>query len=125
MAGLLKRLFTWWDGQSVGTQIWTSRNGQKVGEDAVGNVYYRNADDTRRWVIYKGQNDASRVDAEWYGWLHHTFPKPPTVDPVLRKPWERNHQPNLTGTEGAFFRKGSLRRADVTPASDYEAWSPE
>ena len=125
MAGLLKRLVTWWDGQSLGTQLWTARHGHEVGRDEAGNVYYRNADDTRRWVIYEGQNDASRVGPEWYGWLHHTFPKPPTEDPIARKPWEKPHHENLTGTEGAFFRKGSIRRADVEPRSDYEAWSPE
>lgn len=125
MAGLLKRLVTWWDGQSVGTQIFTSRNGTRVGEDEQGNVYYRNADDTRRWVIYDGDNDATRVGPEWYGWLHHTFDKPPTEDPVVRKAWEKPHQPNLTGSDGAFLRPGSIRRADVKPQTDYEAWSPE
>ncbi|MEM8824063.1 MAG: NADH:ubiquinone oxidoreductase subunit NDUFA12 [Pseudomonadota bacterium] len=125
MASLIKRLVTWWDGQSLGTQIFTSRHGTRVGEDDEGNVYYRNPDDTRRWVIYNGDNDATRVGPEWYGWLHHTFEKPPTEEPVQRKAWEKPHQPNLTGSDGAFLRPGSLRRADVKPQSDYEAWSPE
>lgn len=125
MAGLIKRLVTWWDGQSLGTQIFTARHGTRVGEDDQGNVYYRNADDTRRWVIYDGDNDATRVGPEWYGWLHHTFEKPPTEDPVVRKAWEKPHHPNLTGSDGAFLRPGSIRRADVKPETDYEAWSPE
>jgi NADH:ubiquinone oxidoreductase subunit len=125
MASLLKRLVAWWDGTSVGTQLWTKRFGTKVGEDAEGNVYYRNGDDTRRWVIYAGQNDATRVGPDWYGWLHFTFPEPPTEVPVARKRWEKPHQPNMTGSEGAFLRKGSIRRADVKPQSDYEAWTPE
>jgi NADH:ubiquinone oxidoreductase subunit len=125
MAGLLKRLVSWWDGQSVGTQLWTARNGTRVGEDAAGNVYYRNADDSRRWVIYSGSNDATRVTAEWYGWLHHTFPRPPTEERVARQSWEKPHMPNMTGSEGAFLRQGSIRRADVEPQKDYEAWSPE
>lgn len=125
MAGFLKRLFGWWHGQSLGTALWTRRFGHEVGQDAVGNTYYRNADGTRRWVHYVGDNDASRVPPEWYGWLHHTFELPPTKDPLVHRPWEKPHQPNPTGTEDAYFRKGSLRRADVKPASDYEAWSPE
>ncbi|MGB3553336.1 MAG: NADH:ubiquinone oxidoreductase subunit NDUFA12 [Jannaschia sp.] len=125
MAGLLKRLFTWWDGQSIGTQLWTARFGERVGEDAEGNVYYRNSDGSRRWVIYDGQNDSSRVSAEWYGWLHHILPQPPTEVPMARKTWEKGHRPNLTGTDQAFLRQGSIRRADVKPASDYEAWTPE
>jgi len=48
LAHNFKRIFTWWDGQSFGTQLWTSRNGKKVGEDAQGNIYYHNADDSRR-----------------------------------------------------------------------------
>jgi NADH:ubiquinone oxidoreductase subunit len=125
MLGLIKRLATWWDGQTVGTALFTKRYGVKVGEDEVGNVYYRTHDDTRRWVIYPGSNDASRVGPDWYGWLHHTFPKPPTEDPIVRKSWEKPHHPNLTGSEGAFLRQGSIRRADVKPQTDYEAWTPE
>ncbi len=125
MAGFFSRIFGWWNGQSLGTALWTWRKGAEVGRDAVGNVYYRNHDDTRRWVAYVGDNDASRVEPEWYGWLHHTYREPPTVEPMLRKVWEKPHQPNLTGSDGAFLRRGSIRRADVKPASDYEAWSPE
>ena len=125
MAGWITRVFGWWDGQSFGTSLWTKRFGEEVGTDTDGNVYYRNADDTRRWVHYAGDNDASHVGPDWYGWLHHTYDAPPTVDPVVRKTWEKPHQPNLTGSDGAYMRPGSLRRADVTPARDYEAWSPE
>ena len=64
LAHNIKRIFTWWDGQPFGTQLWTSRNGTKVGEDAQGNVFYRNSDDSRRWVIYNGENEASRVAAQ-------------------------------------------------------------
>lgn len=125
MASLLKRLVTWWDGTSVGTQLFTRRFGEKVGEDVDGNVFYRNADDTRRWVLYEGSNDATRVGPDWYGWLHFTVRKPPTEEPVVHKAWEKPHQPNMTGSEGAFLRQGSIRRADVKPQADYEAWSPE
>jgi NADH:ubiquinone oxidoreductase subunit len=121
----IKRALTWWEGASVGTLLWTKRVGTEVGRDEAGNVYYRNADDSRRWVIYAGDNDASRVDAAWYGWLHHSFPKTPIEEPIARKTWEKPHQHNLTGGEGAFFRKGSIRRADVEPRSDYEAWTPK
>ena len=30
----VNRIFTWWNGQTLGTQLWTWRKGQKVGEDA-------------------------------------------------------------------------------------------
>lgn len=38
----LKRVLTWWNGQTIGTQVFTWRNGIRVGEDEQGNVFYRN-----------------------------------------------------------------------------------
>ncbi|MEJ6398475.1 NADH:ubiquinone oxidoreductase subunit NDUFA12 [Yoonia sp. 208BN28-4] len=121
----IKRIFTWWDGQTFGTQLWTWRKGEKVGEDAQGNVFYTNSEGTRRWVIYNGDIEASRIDPDWHGWLHHTWDEPPTDKPVTHKVWEKPHQQNLTGTALAYAPAGSLRRVDPKPASDYEAWSPE
>ena len=59
------KIFTWWNGATIGTAIFTSRKGEEVGTDAAGNRYYRskNVKDgqrERRWVIYDGANDASR-----------------------------------------------------------------
>src|SRR3546814_5127773 len=70
--GILGKIFTWWDGATIGTSLYSARYGTKVGEDHLGNIYYTGKDD-RRWVIYNGSNDASRVPSEWHGWLHHTF----------------------------------------------------
>lgn len=116
---------TWWNGQTLNTRIWTARKGVKVGEDDQGNVFYRTSDDSRRWVIYNGEAEASRVSPEWHGWLHRTWDEPPTDKPLPRKDWEKPHQENLTGTALAYVPAGSLRRADPEPRADYEAWSPE
>ncbi len=32
------KIFTWWDGATVGTSLFTWRHGQKVGTDSYGNV---------------------------------------------------------------------------------------
>ncbi len=125
MLNFLKRLVTWWDGQTIGTQLFTARNGEKVGEDGQGNIFYRNADDSKRWVIYNGLVEASRVDPEWHGWLHHTWDEPPSERPVPHKSWEKPHLPNLTGTARAYAPAGSLRHAEPADRRDYEAWSPE
>ncbi len=125
MLNFLKRLVTWWDGQTIGTQLFTARNGEKVGEDGQGNIFYRNADDSKRWVIYNGLVEASRVDPEWHGWLHHTWDEPPSERPVPHKSWEKPHLPNLTGTAQAYAPAGSLRHAEPADRRDYEAWSPE
>ena len=119
------RAVTWWNSQTWGTQLFTWRNGQKVGEDNQGNVFYQTKDGTRRWVIYNGEAEASRVDPDWHGWLHHTWDEPPTKAPLAHKAWEKPHQENLTGTPGAHTPPGSLRRPDSVQRPDYEAWQPE
>ncbi|RAP42572.1 NADH:ubiquinone oxidoreductase subunit NDUFA12 [Rhodovulum viride] len=116
---------TWWNGQTVNTRIWTARNGQKVGEDGQGNVFYRSKDGKRRWVIYNGEVEASRISPEWHGWLHHTYDAPPTEAPLPHKAWEKPHKENLTGTPLAYAPPGSIRRPEPEPRRDYEAWQPE
>jgi len=122
----LKRLVTWWNGQTLGTQLYTWRKGMKVGEDAAGNAFYQSRDGKRRWVIFNGEAEASRVSPDWHGWLHHTWDTPPSEQPIPRKAWEKPHQPNLTGTASAYAPAGSLRRAiRKEERRDYEAWIPE
>lgn len=121
----LLRAVTWWNSQTLNTQLYTWRKGVKVGEDDQGNVYYRTRDDKRRWVIFNGDMEASRVSPEWHGWLHHTWKTSPAEQPVPRKTWEKPHQENLTGTAMAYAPAGSLRKSDVKTRSDYEAWQPE
>lgn len=120
------RAITWWDGQTYGTQHFTWRHGQKVGEDDAGNIYYRTKDDSKRWVIFNGEIEASRIPPDWHGWLHRTWDEPPTERPLEHKSWEKPHEENLTGTLTMAYRPaGSLNRADPAERRDYEAWSPE
>lgn len=124
---MLNWLLTWWNGTTLGTWIHTKLKGVFVGEDVLGNVYYRTKDGRRRWVLYKNLAEASMVPPEWHGWLHHTVPEPPTVDPPIVKSWEREHVPNLTGTPFAYRPPGSLLGAGkrLHATGDYEAWKPE
>jgi NADH:ubiquinone oxidoreductase subunit len=121
----LNRAVTWWNGQTLGTQLFTWRNGVKVGEDSQGNVFYRTEDDSKRWVVFNGEAEASRVDADWHGWLHRTWDEPPSERPLPHKPWEKPHQENLTGTPLAYAPPGSIRRAEPEEQRDYEPWVPE
>jgi len=121
----LNRAATWWNGQTYWTQLYTWRKGVEVGEDAQGNRFFRNSDDSRRWVIYNGEAEASRVSPEWHGWLHRTWDEPPNTAPLPHKPWEKPHQENLTGTPAAYVPPGSIRRSEPAPRKDYEAWQPE
>ncbi|WP_108261043.1 NADH:ubiquinone oxidoreductase subunit NDUFA12 [Mangrovicoccus ximenensis] len=121
----LKQAVTWWNGQTLGTKIFTSRHGRKVGEDAQGNIFYQSEDGKRRWVIYNGEAEASRVSPDWHGWLHHTWDEPPPDRPLAHKPWEKPHTENLTGTVMAYAPAGSIRQPAPAARSDYDAWSPE
>lgn len=131
MLKLLSLIFTWWNGATIGTYIFTANKGKLVGEDSQGNKYYEERKPAkgakpRRWVIYNGTAEASRVPSEWHGWLHHTFDEPPTTSPFKTKPWEAPHVPNMTGTPQAYRPTGSLSKTGQRPhaTGDYEAWSP-
>ena len=122
----LKRIFAWWDSATIGTFWTTWTQGQEVGKDQFGNRYYQNKDSSRRWVIYNGTVEASRVPPDWHGWLHHTVDTPPTAETVTPRSWWKPHRPNLTGTSAAQRPSGStlaqIRRPKAT--GDYKAWNP-
>jgi len=125
LGNTLLRAVTWWNGATIGTSLFTARKGVRVGEDDAGNVYYETRDGKRRWVIYNGEAEASRVSPDWHGWLHHTWADPPTKTPMKHKSWEKPHQENLTGTAMAYVPPGSIRRAVPEERRDYDAWAPE
>ena len=132
-------LFTWWNGSTFGTWLNTVRNGEHVGTDHQGNKYYRSrkivpagsnspfAGRERRWVIYNGANDASRVPAEWHGWLHSSYDAVPTSHLPPPHIWEAEYTPNATGTKAAYLPAGAPQKGGKRAAAtgDYEAWSPE
>jgi len=124
---VLGKIFTWWDGATVGTMLNSWRTGKQVGEDVAGNTYFASKDGKRRWVIYACANDASRIPPEWHGWIHGTFDAVP--ESFLPPPhiWEKEPTGNLTGTARAYRPQGALEAGGVRAAAtgDYEAWSPE
>jgi NADH:ubiquinone oxidoreductase subunit len=110
---------------TLGTRLLTWLRGDYVGIDSLGNRYYREkgqralprgggrASREKRWVIYSGEPEGSKV------------PSPP--ESRVRHPWEKEHLPNMTGTPYAYHPPGSIlrggRRAPST--GDYEPWTPE
>ena len=133
MLKFIKRLFAWWDGATLGTLLTVKRRAEFVFEDPYGNKYYEERKETydgrkRRWVTYKGYADASRVPAQWHGWLHHMYDNRPNEAPLgTEQAYEKEHIPNMTGTVHAYRPKGSLWRGGkrAKTAGDYEAWSPD
>lgn len=135
MLEFLKRIFTWWNGQTFGTQLFTSRYGEMVGRDEFGNTYYRSKGGRidpaigveRRWVIYAGYAEASQIPPGWHGWMHHRTDVPPTAEAYEPRDWQLPHKQNMTGTPGAYRPRGSILTAAQRPAAtgDYQAWKPE
>ena len=128
--GFLASTFTWWNGATLGTKFGL-RSMAKMGEDALGNVYYQGGKDTagnpRRWVIYQGATDASRVPPAWFSWLHHQVDDvPDRALPPIRA-WQKPAVPNMTGTALAYRPSGAREKGGKRAAAtgDYEAWTPE
>jgi NADH:ubiquinone oxidoreductase subunit len=130
---LISRLFSWWANEPLGTTLFTRFRGELVGTDHNGNRYFQERGKVnasrgrarRRWVLYKGEVEASKVPPEWHAWLHHTVAAPPQGD-CRRHRWEAPHVANLTGTPAAWRPPGSLSQGAQRPRAtgDYEAWRP-
>jgi len=104
------------------TRLYTLLHGRPVGQDAAGNRYFTErktpaGNRQRRWVVYKGEPDASAVPAEWHMWLHHTVDAP--LSEAGRKSWQKPHLANQTGS-AARYRPVAVRSG----GADYEAWTP-
>ncbi len=124
---------------TIGTRLMTWFRGELVGTDGFGNRYYRDKSRAplrrgggrfsreRRWVLYLGAAEASRVPAEWHAWLHHTVDDLPSADGQPKHSWQKPHLPNLSGTPDAYRPPGSLFRGGhrQPAAGDYEPWKPE
>ena len=100
-------------------------SGRPVGTDEFGNRYYENRRG-RRWVIYNGYAEASRVPPSWHGWLHHTVDVAPTEESYSPREWEQPHVPNMTGTPAAYRPSGSTLASGRRPKAtgDYQPWTP-
>jgi NADH:ubiquinone oxidoreductase subunit len=117
---------------SASVRLFTLLSGTKVGTDQLGNIYYtgkarKGYKRERRWVIYNGEAEASRVPPEWHGWLHHQTDDLPQEQNNLRREWQLPAQKNMTGTANAYVPPGHVLRGTHrdTATGDYQAWTPE
>ena len=133
-------------GMTLMMRLVTALTGRLVGRDAAGNVYYEakkagasGGRHRKRWVMYRGEAEASSIPPEWHAWLHYTTDMP--IPTTVRRAWQKPHEPNLTGTPagyrhkpccgspatfGAYRPPGSdYRGGKRAPATgDYESWTP-
>ena len=116
---------------SLGTKIYTLIYGNFVGEDDFGNKYFCNSKkyndlNSKRWVIFNGDIEASKIPSHWHAWLHKSIDSPP-LDYTHKYDWQKNHEPNFTGTKNAYFPNSHPLSKSYDPKKnekDYESWTP-
>ena len=114
---------------NLGTRLYTFFYGNYVGDDEYVNKYYSNKkiyDDrnAKRWVIFKGKTEATKIPPHWHAWLHKTIDIPP-INYKKKHVWQKNHEQNLTGTNQAhnpIFN--NLSKEEPKSKKDYETWNP-
>jgi NADH:ubiquinone oxidoreductase subunit len=94
---------------------------QKIGNDEFGNEYFENKSG-KRFVVYKGIAEPSKIPAEWHGWIHYSSDIAPVKISTRKFSWQKIHLPNLTGTKSAYSPKNSVVKKTN---SQYEAWKPQ
>ena len=117
MLTIFKELFVWWNQQTLSTRIQTLFFGKFVGKDNLGNKYYQNKSG-KRWVIYNGEVDASKVPEEWYSWLHFINNRIEKNTNLEKYEWQKSHLPNQTGTDKSYHPNKNNKDID----KKYKRW---
>ena len=117
MLTLFKKIFIWWNRDTIGTRINTILFGNFVGQDEFGNKYYENRKG-KRWVIYADEIDASKIPVEWFSWIHFTPNKIEKKHNLEKYEWQKPHQSNLTGTKSAYYPNKNKNAA----SKKYKSW---
>ena len=116
---------------NLGTRLYTLFYGNYVGIDEFGNKYYCskkifNDLKAKRWVMFKGKIEATKIPPHWHAWLHKSIDNPPLKYNHKFK-WQKDHKPNMTGTKDAYFPTSSPLSKNYQSAKnemDYESWNP-
>ncbi|MDC0226757.1 NADH-ubiquinone oxidoreductase subunit NDUFA12 family protein [Alphaproteobacteria bacterium] len=116
---------------SFGTKIYTWLYGNLVGIDDQQNKYYCNSSDftdidAKRWVIFNGVIEATKIPPQWHSWLHKTIDIPP-YNYKHKYFWQKDHEQNMTGTNKAYYPSShplskSYNNEEVK--KEYDSWNP-
>ena len=98
---------------------------EKIGTDQIGNSYFesRRKDHIgrkRRFVVYKGIPEPTKIPSEWYSWLHHLTNLIPGPNNNSYN-WQKIRESNKTG----------LNSSDTPPIiswtkkCNYVKWQPK
>jgi NADH:ubiquinone oxidoreductase subunit len=127
----MNKLKNYFSKNSIQTRLLTMFAGELVGEDYFGNKYFQEKllfckynRPLRRWVLYKGMPEASKIPAQWFGWLHFTYERP--LRDQAKYDWIKPPQQNLTGTPESYYPSHQILKPDIAkiPPKRYESWQP-
>ena len=99
-----------------------------VGQDEFGNKYYEtkkvDSKKLKRMVKYNGLPEASKIPANYHGWLHYNSDEFPTIKKD-KFSWQKKHLPNLSGTRYAYIPKSiSENFVRNKQNTEYKPWTP-
>ncbi len=109
MANSITTLITWF-------------TGSKIGQDQLGNRYFQDRKNkelhgrVRRWVIYKGNEQAANIPPMYHAWLHHTSDTFPNLEQQINTHYPQAYKPKSS----LAMQAGKRQKA----SGDYEAWQP-
>ena len=118
---MIKQIFTWWNSQTLGTFLYTIVFGKLIGQDEFGNKYYQSKRG-KRWVIYNGEINASKITSDWFSWIHHTTNTVPNNNQQKKYSWQKPHKDNKTGTKESY-RPNKISK-NTKDFKKYENWNP-
>ncbi len=115
----------------IGTKIYTFFRGFLIGKDQYGNKYYSNkknpeANFSKRWVIFNGTAEASKIPSHWHAWLHKITDEAP-INYKHKYHWQKDHIPNQTGTLRAYYPNSHPLNDNESKdqlEKEYVAWKP-
>jgi NADH:ubiquinone oxidoreductase subunit len=104
----------------IGLLLYTKLFGQYVDTDAFGNAYYqtKHHQNIKRWVLYNGIYDPSKIPADWQAWLSFMQDSPPKRN-------QSDWAPNTTGTKFAQNKITSIENIPQTTLNYYDSWTPD
>ena len=103
--------------------LWIKFFTREVGVDQFGNKYFAGKNknylgQAKRFVMYNGKSESSKVPPMWHAWLHYLNKEIP--DNNVSYSWQQEHVPNLTGTKHAY----NPSEFENKKLETYSKWTP-
>ena len=74
----------------------------------------------KRWVVYKGEINASKITSDWFSWIHHITDRNPSEIRQKKYSWQKPHEENKTGTKKSY-RPNKITK-NAKDFKKYETW---